>query len=75
MERDYVLFTDTDTDATPAVAEELGYSGLISMPYIIDGKEIFPYEDFAIFNAKGVLRFAPKRRVAQNRRNKSGTVL
>ena len=52
MERDYVLFTDTDTDATPAVAEELGYSGLISMPYIIDGKEIFPYEDFATFNAK-----------------------
>ena len=52
MEQNYVLFTDTDTDTTPAVAEELGYSGLISMPYIIDGKEIFPYEDFVAFNAK-----------------------
>lgn len=51
MERDYVLFTDTDTDITPEVARELGYSGLISMPYTVDGKEIFPYEDFDAFDA------------------------
>lgn len=52
MEQNYVIITDTDTDVTPEVAKELGYSGLISMPYIIDGKEIFPYEDFETFDAK-----------------------
>lgn len=40
----YVLFTDTDTDITPAVAEKYGYR-LISMPYMIDGEEIYPYID------------------------------
>ena len=43
------LFTDTDTDITPEVAAEYGYS-LISMPYAIDGKLVFPYEDFRIFD-------------------------
>ncbi len=38
------LFTDTDTDFTPAVAEEYGYK-LISMPYSIDAKTFYPYED------------------------------
>ena len=33
-----VLFTDTDTDITPIEAAKYGYK-LISMPYIIDGKE------------------------------------
>lgn len=41
----YVLFTDTDTDITPKIAEEYGYK-LISMPYSIDGKTIYPYVDF-----------------------------
>ena len=44
------IFTDTDTDITPEVAAEYGYS-LISMPYSIDGKETYPYEDFAVFDA------------------------
>ena len=38
----FQLFTDTDTDITPSVAAEYGYK-LISMPYVIDGKEIYPY--------------------------------
>lgn len=38
------LFTDTDNDITPKVAAEYGYK-LISMPYAIDGKTFFPYED------------------------------
>lgn len=46
-----VLFTDTDTDITPAVAEQYGYH-LISMPYSIDGKTVYPYVDFKEFDAK-----------------------
>lgn len=38
------LFTDTDTDITPKVAKEYGYH-LISMPYSVDGKTVFPYEE------------------------------
>ena len=38
------LFTDTDTDFTPEVAKEYGYR-LISMPYSIDAKTYYPYED------------------------------
>ena len=49
-EQNYVIFTDTDTDITPQVAEEYGYK-LISMPYTIDGKIIYPYVDFKTFNA------------------------
>lgn len=44
-----VLFTDTDTDITPAQAKEYGYH-LISMPYAVDGKNIYPYEDFEEFD-------------------------
>ena len=44
------LFTDTDTDFTPEVAKEYGYR-LISMPYAIDAKTFFPYEDFDVFDA------------------------
>ena len=44
-----VLFTDTDTDLTPKAAEKYGYH-LISMPYAIDGKETYPYEDFDEFD-------------------------
>ena len=46
-----ILFTDTDTDMTPSLAREYGYH-LISMPYIIDDKVIYPYEDFEEFNYK-----------------------
>lgn len=44
------LFTDTDMDFTPEVAKKYGYK-LISMPYAINGKEIFPYVDFEKFEA------------------------
>ena len=45
-----VLFTDTDTDLTPKEAKEFGYH-LISMPYAIDGENVYPYEDFEEFDA------------------------
>lgn len=45
------LFTDTDTDITLEEAKKYGYK-LISMPYIIDNKEIKPYEDFEEFDYK-----------------------
>ena len=47
----YTIFTDTDTDLTPSEAEYFGYR-MISMPYIIDGQEIKPYEDFLEFDYK-----------------------
>ena len=45
------LFTDTDTDITPAVAAEYGYS-LISMPYSVDAKTVYPYVDFEEFKSR-----------------------
>ncbi len=47
----YTLFFDTDCDVTPKIAKEFG-TKLISMPYCIDGEEIFPYVDFEEYNAK-----------------------
>ena len=47
----YTLFTDTDTDITPEIAAKYCYK-LISMPYTIDGKQIFPYIDFGKFDYK-----------------------
>ena len=44
------IYTDSDTDITPAVAAEYGYQ-LISMPYSIDAKTTYPYVDFETFNA------------------------
>ena len=46
------LYTDTDTDITPAVAAEYGYK-LISMPYSVDAKTVYPYVDFDEFDARG----------------------
>lgn len=43
-------FTDTDTDITPEEAKKYGFK-LISMPYSINDKEIFPYEDFNEFDS------------------------
>lgn len=45
------LFTDTDTDVTPEIAKKYGY-GLISMPYTVNGKDIYPYVDFDEFDHK-----------------------
>lgn len=48
----FQLFTDTDTDITPEVANEYGYK-LISMPYSeTEGKDVYPYEDFKEFDYK-----------------------
>ena len=44
----YTLFTDTDCDITPEIAERYGYK-LISMPYTIEGQQVFPYVDFDKF--------------------------
>lgn len=46
-----VFFTDTDCDITPSLAKELGFQ-LISMPYSIEDKEVYPYEDFDKFEYK-----------------------
>lgn len=43
------IYTDTDTDILPEEAKKYGYK-LISMPYIVEGKEIKPYEDFETFD-------------------------
>lgn len=45
----FTLFTDTDTDITLEEAKAYGYK-LISMPYVVDYKEIRPYEDFLVFD-------------------------
>jgi DegV family protein with EDD domain len=42
------LFTDADCDVTPEIAKKYGYH-VISLPYIIDGKEIYPYVDWQEF--------------------------
>ncbi len=44
------LYTDTDTDFSPSLAQEYGYS-LISMPYSIEAKTTYPYVDFKDFDA------------------------
>ncbi len=44
------IYTDTDTDITPAIAAAYGYK-LISMPYSIDAKTTYPYVDFETFDA------------------------
>ena len=45
------LYTDTDTDITPAVAAEYGYK-LISMPYSVDAQTVHPYVDFTEFDSR-----------------------
>lgn len=45
------LFTDTDTDINLEVASEYGYK-LISMPYSVGDKTIYPYVDFDRFDSK-----------------------
>ena len=45
-----VLFSDTDSDLSPKEAEKYGYR-IISMPYSIDGKTIYPYEDYEDFDS------------------------
>lgn len=47
----WTFFTDTDSDVTPEVASRYGFK-LISMPYSIDAKTIYPYEDFDTFDPK-----------------------
>ena len=47
------LYTDSDTDVTPAVAKAHGYSGYIPMPYSVDAKTVRPYVDFETFDCHG----------------------
>lgn len=47
----YQLFTDTDTDITPEIANKYGYK-LISMPYTLKGEDVYPYVDFEEFDYK-----------------------
>ena len=49
--QNFVLFADTDMDMTLKIAKEYGYAGLISMPYTLEDKEVWPYQDFQTFNA------------------------
>lgn len=46
-----VLFTDTDTDMSLELANQMGWN-LICMPYTINDKTIYPYIDYYKFNAK-----------------------
>ena len=43
--------TDTDTDITPEIANQYGYK-LISMPYTLNDKDVYPYVDFETFDYK-----------------------
>ena len=45
------FFTDTDCDFTPEEAKKYGCK-LISMPFSIDGKTFYPYEDSETFDMK-----------------------
>ncbi|MDO5123625.1 MAG: DegV family protein [Eubacteriales bacterium] len=47
----YVLFTDTDCDITVEGARKLNYN-VISMPYTIDDKDVYPNEDYEVFDGK-----------------------
>ena len=47
----WTYFTDTDTDITPEVAAEYGYK-LISMPYNVDAKPVYPFVDYDRFDSK-----------------------
>lgn len=46
----FTYFTDTDTDITPEEAKKIGFK-LISMPYSINDKDVYPYENFDTFNS------------------------
>lgn len=45
------LFTDSDTDLTLKEAKEYGYE-LISMPYVVNDKIYYPYQDYEVFDYK-----------------------
>jgi len=47
----YTIFVDSDCDMTPELCEKYGFK-LISMPYSVDGKEIYPYVDWKEFDYK-----------------------
>ena len=54
----YTLFFDSDCDITLEVANKY-HAKLISMPYVVDGEEVYPYVDFKNFDEKefyGMLR-------------------
>ena len=46
----YTLFFDSDSDVTLKEANSFG-AKLISMPYVVDGEEVYPYVDFETFDS------------------------
>ncbi len=48
--QNFTLFADTDCDITPELGSKLGFK-LISMPYLLGEKEVFPYETFDKFDS------------------------
>ena len=51
MEKEYILFADTDSDWTPELCQKYDMQ-LISMPYKIGDTEVRPYVDFDTFDYK-----------------------
>ena len=47
----YTLFFDSDSDITPIELEKYN-AKLISMPYVVDGEEVYPYVSFKEFKDK-----------------------
>ena len=56
-----VLFTDTDCDITPEIAKKYNFQ-LISMPYIIDGEEVYPYKSWDTFDSHGFYQMLRERK-------------
>lgn len=48
MANDFVMFIDSDSDLDLEFCKEYGLR-MISMPYIIDDKETYPYKDYEVF--------------------------
>lgn len=48
----WTYFTDSDTDFTLETCEKYGFK-LISMPYSVDAKTVYPYRDFEKFDSRG----------------------
>lgn len=58
-------FVDTDCDITSEIAAKYGYK-LISMPYALNDKTVYPYVDFEVFDDKTfyqTLREIPKEKL------------
>lgn len=52
----FELFTDTNTDCTPKIAQKYGYQ-LICMPYTLDDIQTTPYVDYKEFDYKAYYNY------------------